>query len=217
MNLQGIANNIGAINPAQDKSLEAVLKKYRTEQTQYDISVRLNDMEHAIKEKVEEELHKYNVETAKGNKQTSIRNYFESDQLTKFYVEQHKDIIQSVHEMDASMLNVQLKRTKKFLDNITKSDIQEKEFLIEEYHKSIQFLEKQYEQKNKWSTKLANTLGTMAEQYLDYQGFYQAAFENNPIMMGLYTVASNSIKSYRERERERKVLEARDANRQLMG
>jgi hypothetical protein len=58
MNLSGIASNVGSINPSQEKSLESVLQKYRTEQTQYDISVRLNDMEQAIKEKVEAELHK---------------------------------------------------------------------------------------------------------------------------------------------------------------
>lgn len=124
-------DGFSGLDPSKQKSLEQILQKYQSEKTDYDISVRLNDMEQSIKEKIENDIAK----SKKSDK--DYRNYLETDELHKFYVEQHKEIVQGVHEMDASMLKVQIQRTKELLDNIKRSSLEEKEFLKEQYENSI--------------------------------------------------------------------------------
>lgn len=176
--------------------LRKIREQYGIVNTKLDASLRSLQLEHVLRQK-----------ESRGEL---------SDELSSFYAEQLKDLVQNTNEYTEDMMKVQMKRVKTMMKSIEKSDIEEKDFLLREYQKSIEFLEEQSEKRFSKLEKTKKFLSESAERYFDIKGIYSAFLGNNPLSMMAYDLISGKIKKHRERKEQERELVASDTHRLMM-
>lgn len=203
-------NNDSSRNP-----LERTLEAYKLDKNNLDDSFRLTDFEDAIATKVADQLHKFNLEGVKGNKNDSeFDNKFETDEVTKFYTDELKGLIGDVGGMSRSMLKNQLARMDALMETLADSDSDKDNFLLDQYAQSVTFLEDEYKRKSNVMMRTQTFMGNLASEYLDVQSLYSGFVDHNPLAMGLFKLGKNALDDHRTAKMERKQLVETDLHRQ---
>ncbi len=140
-------------------------------------------------------------------------NTFEEDEATKLYVSTLKEVIGDFHNMTRSEMKNQIKRMEALQAEISNSDLLEGDFINTQYEKSMSFMQREYEKKSEIVGRAANKIGELSEQYLDIQSLFSGFVDHNPIMMGLFKVGADAVRSYRTNKAQQKKLLTEDARR----
>lgn len=141
-------------------------------------------------------------------------NPFTDNEVTGLYVNTLKDIVSDVHHMTRDELANNIERMKALQDKIVNSnDVDEKEFLVTQYAKSMNFLEKEYAKRSDIMLRATNKIGELSEQYLDVQSLFSGFVDHNPVMMGLFKVGADALRSYRTRKATQAKMLSEDVRR----
>ena len=195
--------------------LDRTFEKYKLDRNKLDESFRLSDFEDTIAQKVADAIHKNELNNVQQGTNKEYNNTFESDELTSFYTDELKDVIKEVRTMSRTQLSTQLARMGSLMETLADSDVAEQKFLMQEYAKSVTFLEDEYKRKSNVMMRTQTFMGNLASEYLDVQSLYAGFVDHNPLAMGLFKLGKTALDTHREGKADRKMLVENDIHRQV--
>jgi len=187
--------------------------RYNRGNSELDVSVALHNFEQDIADKISAQLHKDNLDRAKGNEVGESFNAFEDEETTKFFKNSLERMVGDVQGMSAKALNIQIERMQHIMSSIDETSSSEAEFLQEQYAKSIVFMQDEFKRKNNIALKSMNFMAETAEQYLNLESLYSGFVNHNPIAMGLFKLGANAVRSFRTNKKAKEDLMAQDQAR----
>lgn len=182
----------------------------------FDVTKAVHKIERKISNRIADLEAQQEAAYIRGQTDTrDVQNPFESNEVTKLYVDSLKDVVSDVHRMTRDELKANITRMQALTEQIINDDeLQERDFLLEQYGKSLKFMQREHEKRSNLLTRGMNKMGELTEQYLDIQSLAAGFFDNNPIAMGLFKVGADAVRSYRGRKQMERKMVAEDLRRQ---
>lgn len=200
------------------KETNRILRKLNSnlENDQFDTTKAMHKIERKQQNRVAELQAEADAKYIRGESKTKEgKNPFETNEVTKLYVESLKDVAGEVHQMTRTELEANITKMDALMQSIVDDEsIEERDFLLEQYGKTLKFMGKEREKRANLMARSMNKMGELTEQYLDIQSLASGFFDNNPVAMGLFKIAGDSVRGYREKKRMQKSLVAEDLRRQ---
>lgn len=188
---------------------------------EYNTSIRIKEFEEEVAVHISDELFKKRKSNIKKEKDRDsgtdkISSKFEDERLT-YYVDEMKDYLKNAQAAESKMdVNKQIERLKQTAESLASSAIhtKEKDFLMQQYAKSIDFLQDEKKVKRGLGGTVKESAKEQVGRYLDVRSMFSGFVDNNPVMMALYGITSDLFKQGMDNRKERKQQIAADAAKQ---
>ncbi len=196
--------------------LDRTFDKYKIDKNKLDDSTRVIDFENALADNIASKLHTTQVDNLNNNTSNEAYNEFDDNELTQFYADELRTVISDVSGMSKSMLKNQLTRMDALMHTLADADIDENDFLLEQYAKSVTFLEDEYKRKSNMMIRTQEFMGNLASDYLDVQSLYAGFVNHNPLAMGLFKMGKTALDNHRDSKKEKEQLIEADFHRHVV-
>lgn len=184
----------------------------------FDQTKALHDVERRVNNRMADVAAEQEAKYIRGEVGSKVAdNPLESNEVTRLYVESLKDIVGEMHHMSRQELKSNQVRMQALMTSIkdaSDDELPERQFLIEQYKQSADFMTKEYERRSGIASVAFNKIGELGEQYFDLQSIYAGLVDHNPVMMALFKITGDVIGSWRKKKKAQKEMVMEDQRRQ---